>query len=292
MTVHPASEVFELHRSDLFALAYRMIGERMAAEDVVQDAWLRWQAVGVEQALNPQAWLRTATTRLALDTLRKAKTRRESYIGPWLPEPIWEDPASDFAARLETAQEAELALLWAMEFLTPDERAAFILHDAFDESYAEIARVLERSDAACRKLVSRARRKTETAPMQIGARQDEVMTLLNQLMVASASGDIDAMVALLARDVVAITDGGGKRRAALRPLFGARETAQVLHAVARRKQAGVIPQWITINGVPALAVLGQGDLDYVTTLAPSRTEPGKIGWMYTLRNPDKMGGNS
>lgn len=280
--------VFEAQRSSLMALAYRMLGERAAAEDVVQEAWLRWREIEPEALERPGAWLRTVTTRLAIDALRKARSRREAYIGPWLPEPLLEDPASDFTGRLETVQQAELALVWVMEYLTPDERAAFILRETFEETYPAIAGALGKSEAACRKLVSRARSKTDAAPLQLGASHERVTGLLEQLMQASATGDLQAIRDLLAEDVVAISDGGGKARAALRPLYGAAETAQVMHAVVTRKQGGAAPRLLMVNGAPAIAVLQGGALDHITTLAPSRTDPSRIGWLYTMRNPDKL----
>ena len=288
MTSNQSATVFEAERPALLALAYRMLGERAIAEDVVQDAWLRWRKVEPDTLDHPAAWLRTVTTRLAIDALRRARSRREAYIGPWLPEPLLEDPASDFTARLETVQQAELALVWVMEFLTPDERAAFILHDTFEEPYTAIASVLDKSEAACRKLVSRARAKTSAAPMQIDASREAVTGLLERLMQASLSGDLKSIREILAEDVVAISDGGGKARAALRPLYGADETAQVMHAIATRKQIGAKPVLVVVNGRPAIAILDGGALDHITTLAPSRTDPSRIGWLYTMRNPDKL----
>lgn len=288
MTQASLTTQFEAERPALMALAYRMLGERGLAEDVVQDAWLRWREVRVEALDAPGAWLRTVTTRLAIDALRRARSRREAYIGPWLPEPLLEDPASDFTARLETVQQAELALVWVMECLTPDERAAFILRETFDESYEAIASVLDKSEAACRKLVSRARAKTGAAPMQLGASREVVMGLLERLMQASAAGDLQAIRDVLAEDVVTISDGGGKARAALRPLYGADESAQVLHAVVTRKQGGAAPVLVWVNGAPGIAILDGGSFDHVTTLAPSRSDPSRIGWLYTMRNPDKL----
>lgn len=279
---------FEANRSRLTTLAYRMLGERGAAEDVVQETWLRWQSVDAAEIRNPQAWLTRAATRIAIDSLRRIRTRREQYVGPWLPEPVMDDPGSDFTARLETSQQAELALLWAMECLKPDERAAFILRDAFDAEYGAIADALGRSPAACRQLVSRARRKTQASRYVPEVSNEDVMALLAALLEANASGDIARIAALLASDVVAIADGGGKVRAALRPLLGAAETAQVLHAVATRKPMARAPDIIVVNGRPAICILDGGDGDFVTTVLPSRTEPGRIGWIYTMRNPDKM----
>lgn len=288
MSVISPIEAFEACRPRLTALAYRMLGERMAAEDVVQDAWLRWQGVDHAGIRSAEAWLTTATTRLAIDALRQAKARRETYVGPWLPEPLLDDPATDFTARIETSQQAELALMWAMEFLTPDERAAFILREAFDAEYGAIAEALGRSEAACRQLVSRARRKTGEGPARTGAGREAVMTLLIQLLEANASGDLDRIAELLAEDVVAISDGGGKASAALRPLYGVAETAQVMHALATRKLAGVDPLLLTVNGQPAVAVLEGGELDFISTVVPSRADPSRIGWIYTMRNPDKL----
>ncbi len=279
---------FEACRPRLISIAYRMLGERSAAEDVVQDAWLRWQSVDTSKVINAEAWLTRATTRIAIDALRKIRTRREHYIGPWLPEPILDDPGTDFTERLEISQEAELALLWAMESLKPEERAALILRDAFDTDYGAIAAALDRSVAACRQLVSRARRKTETMRYVPDVSNEAVMELLAALLKANASGDVDRIAALLASDVVAISDGGGKVRAALRPLYGAAETAQVMHALAERKPPSRMPDFVMINGRPAIAILDGGEGDFITTILPSATQAGRIGWIYTMRNPDKM----
>ena len=282
------ADPFEQERPRLLAIAYRMLGERMAAEDVVQDAWLRWHRSGQAGIANAQAWLTATTTRLAIDALRKARVRREAYPGPWLPEPWRDMPSADPSARVETVQQAELALLWAMEALKPDERAAFILHDAFDSPYGEIAAILEKSEAACRQLVSRARRKTGSAPAHTRPVPEVVMELMSRMMTAYARGDLAAIAALLADDVVAVSDGGGRARAALRILTGADETAQVMHALATRKPPGRLPDLVWVNGGPALAILDDGPHDVLLTLAPSEAMPGRIGWLYVLRNPDKL----
>ena len=158
-----AADIFEAQRPALMALCYRMLGERAAAEDAVQETWLRWSAADQGAVRVPAAWLRTAATRIAIDALRRAQARREHYVGPWLPEPILSAEDGTVETRYAQAQECELALLWLMEVLRPAERAAFILREAFDAPYAEISRTLGRSEAACRQLVSRAHRHIENS---------------------------------------------------------------------------------------------------------------------------------
>lgn len=284
----PVLDAFQAERSRLVAIAYRMLGERSAAEDVVQDVWLRWDRADHFRIDNTQAWLTTATTRLAIDALRKARVRREAYRGPWLPEPWLENPAGDLLDRIETAQQAELALLWAMESLSPLERAAFILHDVFETGYDEIGAILDRSEAACRQLVSRARRKTHEAPARCGSAPDTIMNLLSGMISAYARGDLQRIASLLSEDVVAISDGGGKVRAALRPLLGAAETAQVMHALATRKPPGRIPDLLWVNGGPAIGILDGGPDDFLMTVTPSARDSSRIGWVYVMRNPDKL----
>jgi RNA polymerase sigma-70 factor (ECF subfamily) len=279
---------FQAERPRLLAIAYRMLGERAAAEDVVQDVWLRWSGADRHRIANVQAWLTSATSRLAIDALRKARVRRETYVGPWLPEPWLDDPAGDLVERVETAQQAELALLWAMESLTPRERAAFILHDAFDTGYDELAGILDRSPAACRQLVSRARRKTRDGPARPDSAGEAIMALLSKIMTAYARGDLAGIAALLAEDVVAISDGGGEARAALRPLLGAAETAQVMHALATRKPPSRMPDLLWVNGRPAIGILDGAEEDFLMTLTPSATDPERVGWLYVMRNPRKL----
>ena len=284
MTADPV-QIFEAERPRLLALAYRMLGEHAAAEDVVQEAWLRWQrhagAVGA-----PGAWLRQVTTRLAVDALRRARARREHYVGPWLPEPvIGEMDETDGAARLELAQECHLALLWAMERLGPEERAAFLLRRVFDADYAEIAAALGRSEAACRQMVSRAASRLREGRPRFAPNDAAVRAALDRFARAAMAQDHAAVLAMLAPEVTAVSDGGGKARAALRPLHGADEVAQVILAVAAKAGQGV-PRPVRANGAPALAVLegGAQDVLYTVTLDAQ----GRIDWIYVMRNPDKL----
>ncbi len=281
-------EIFETQRPALTALCYRMLGEVGAAEDAVQDTWLRWADTDTDQIRNPAAWLRKTATRVALDALRSARARRETYVGPWLPEPLAPvDPGPDGADRFALAQDCELALLWAMERLTPPERAALILRSAFDASYAEIAQVLDRSDAACRQLVSRARKQVQSAGPRFDAPADQVAALIARFSAAMAAQDHAQALALMAPDAVWISDGGARVRAARRPLVGPAEIIQVSAAVlAQAAPLGLIPQPMQVNGTAALALWQGAQIHSLITLAPDPA--GRIAWIYTLRNPDKL----
>lgn len=284
--------IFEAQRAHLIGIAYRMLGEMGAAEDVAQEAWLRWQRVEGEAIADPRAWLSAATVRLALDALRKARTRRETYVGPWLPEPLLPDDmralAADApAARAELASDLSLALLLALERLSPEERAALILHDAFDCDYGTIAETLEKSEAACRKLVSRARERVkQERPRHAvdGARHRE---LVARFLAASASGDAAGIANLLAKDVVLYSDGGGKAAAALNPIFGADRVARFTQGIVRKfaPPGGFAVEPTEINGAPGFLLrLGDG-LHSVLTVD---FEGERIRAIYLIRNPDKL----
>lgn len=277
-------DIFERQRPVLLSLAYRMLGERAAAEDIVQEAWLCWAGTERVHIEVPEAWLRQVTTRLAIDELRSARARREVYVGPWLPEPIEAEDAQ--ASGFERAQDCELALLWAMERLTPEERAAFILREAFDADYAEIAKSLGKTEAACRQLVSRAKRALHRAGPRFDAPPEEVRDLLRRFAQAAVSQDRAQVMALLAPDALAMSDGGGFVRAALRPLMGAADVAQVMMAISSRSMASDAARAVTLNGRPGLAILAGSERDMVFTLAPDAD--GRIAWIYIMRNPAKL----
>lgn len=283
--------LFEAERPALTALCYRMLGERAGAEDAVQDTWLRWERADHETIENPSAWLRRTATRIAIDALRSARARRETYPGPWLPEPLVESESLGIEARFELAQECELALLWAMERLSPTERAAFILREAFDAGYDEISAITGKSQAACRQMVSRAHRRLQENGPRFDAPPAEVADLLQRFVAAANALDHDAALSLFAPGAVAYTDGGKKARAALRPLIGPEDITQVLMAVMA-KAAQATAQWSVepslANGAPAIVRRLDGRVDLVLTLAPSAD--GRIGWLYAMRNPDKLPG--
>jgi len=284
--------LFEAERPRLAALAYRMLGERTAAEDVVQDAWIRWQSANRSDIQFASAWLTTVTTRLAIDALTSARARRERYVGPWLPEAIVVEGDSAEApdAPLERRGEVNLALMWTMERLGPEERAAYLLHDMFETDYADIAATLDKSEPACRQLVSRARKRVGSDKVRFDVSPQEVSDLLDRFMTATASHDKAEILSLLSPDAVAISDGGGKVSAALRPLEGADEIVQVWMAVASRRADLPPLRRVMANGLPALAILTGGEEDMIITLMPGAD--GRIGWIYILRNPEKLAASS
>jgi RNA polymerase sigma-70 factor (ECF subfamily) len=284
--------IFERHRAHLLNIAYRMLGEMAAAEDVVQDAWLRWRRADGEDIRDPRAWLSAATVRLSLDALRKVRARRESYVGPWLPEPLLPDDTRAFAAdapaaRAELASDLSLALLHVLERLSPEERAALILHDAFDCDYAEIAAMLDKNEAACRKLVSRARERVKADRPRYTASKDAHRDLLMRFAKASSSSDPQEMMALLAPNAIAYTDGGGRVAAALNPIYGADKIARFIHGLGRKFYADVLLEsaMTEINGQPALIIRDGMEMLGVFTI---ETDGEKITTLYGLRNPDKL----
>ncbi len=253
--------LFEAERSRLTRLAYRMLGERAAAEDVVQEAFLRWTRADRSDIANPAAWLTRAASRLAIDALRKAKARREDYIGPWLPEPMVE-PLAEASEEDDRAERISLGFMHVLERLSPDERAAFILHDAFDCGYDEIAAALNKTEPACRKLVSRARERVRTGRPRFETDRDQQQRVVSAFLAAAQAGDAAAMKSLLTADAIVYSDGGGKVRAALRPLVGPDDAIMVLVNVAR-KYAG-IPHTATpiaVNGGWGLAIRTAAGLD-------------------------------
>lgn len=279
---------FERHRGRLTGLAYRMLGSRADAEDAVQDAFLRWSSAQRNAIENGEAYLMRVVTRLCLDRLKSARATREVYVGPWLPEPVLDAEALSAQTQAELADDLSFALLLALDRLSPAERAAFLLHDVFDASFSEVAAALDKSEAACRQLATRARKAVRAARREPVPRRDEHQRLLAAFALAAASGDLNALKALLSEDVIALTDGGGRRSAALNPIFGADKTARFIIGVARKNggealMAGARPA--TINGAPGLLVFIDGVLDQALTIA---VEAGRIAALYVVRNPHKL----
>lgn len=276
---------FEQERARLTQLAYRMLGERGTAEDVVQETWLRWSKTDTPTINNPAAWLTRVASRLAIDALRRAKARREDYIGPWLPEPEVA-PFEEDDSETDRAERISLGFLHVLERLTPDERAAFILHDAFDCGYDEIAAALNKAEPACRKLVSRARERVRSGRPRFETDRAQQQRVLTAFLAAAQSGDTDAMKELLTAEAIVYSDGGGKARAALRPLVGPDDAVHVLLSVAR-KYANAMSglRAVSVNGQYGLAVAVGGELDTIYT---ADIEEGRIARLFILRNPDKL----
>jgi RNA polymerase sigma-70 factor, ECF subfamily len=275
-----------LHRGRLLGLAYRMLGSRSDAEDVVQDAWLR--IAGVEGIENQEAYLVTVVTRLCLDRLKSARAQREVYVGPWLPEPVCDTDALSPESASELADDLSFALLLALERLTPPERAAFLLHDIFDTPFPEIARILDRTEASCRQLASRARRAVRDEAQAPETMPDAHAQLLAAFAEAAASGDVSRLTALLRADAIALTDGGGRKQAALRPLHGAEKIARFFIGVSAKLAANsraIRIEPATINGRAGALLYLDGELDQAVSFA---VDGDRIAAIYTVRNPDKL----
>jgi RNA polymerase sigma-70 factor (ECF subfamily) len=280
---------FAEHRAVLVGAAYRVVGSVVDAEDVVQEAWLRWSAADREEVRDVRAYLVRITTRLALNRLRQQKARREQYVGPWLPEPILSTRDQDDPATVaEVADSVSMAMLVVLETLSPLERAAFVLREVFDLPFAEIATTLGRSEAAVRQLAHRAREHVHARQPRHHvdkARHTEVTT---EFLTAAWSGDLTQMVSLLAPDVELVSDGGGKKKAALRPLLGADKVARWLMAlVAPGHEAHdfeVRPA--ELNGERAVIFYAGDEVDSVGFMELDET--GRIHQIYVVRNPDKL----
>ncbi|HLZ83471.1 MAG TPA: RNA polymerase sigma factor SigJ [Caulobacteraceae bacterium] len=279
---------FQAQRPRLTRLAYRMLGSLAEAEDVAQDAWLRWRRAadgGGETIADPAAWLVRVTTRLCLDRLRGARAAREAYRGPWLPEPLVEDMAE---APLERAEDVSVAFLLALQRLSPLERAVFLLHDVFDEDYAAVAGALGRSEAACRQLAARARSHVREARPRFEIPQAQLVRLAAAFATAARDGDTAALAGMLAEDAVLISDGGGKRPAALRPIVGRDDVVALIEGLRARGRLTLVGEvrLARINGYPGLIFRLEDGLETVT-FEPDAT--GRIAAIFIMRNPEKLG---
>ena len=272
------------HRGRLLGLAYRMLGSRSDAEDVVQDAYLRF--AGAQDVHNAEAFLVTIVTRLCLDRLKSARAQREVYVGPWLPEPVFDAEGLSADAATELADDLSFALLLALDRLSPLERAAFLLHDVFDTPFPEIAAMLDRTEASCRQLASRARRAVRDNRPAPAATPDSHARLLQAFSDAVASGNVRQLAELLREDAVALTDGGGRKFAARNPIIGADKVARFFIGLAG-KIAGqdVRIQPAVINGAVGALLYLDGELDLTLSMA---IDGEKIAAIYIVRNPDKL----
>jgi RNA polymerase sigma-70 factor, ECF subfamily len=277
---------FETHRRALTGLAYRMLGSRAEAEDIVQDAYLRWHTADRTAIEQPRRYLGTVVTRLCLDRMKSAQARREVYVGQWLPEPVV-DEVFDGEGPVDLAHDISVALMLLLERLSPLERASFLLHDVFDLDFAEIARALERGEAACRQLAARARVHVEAGRPRFLASREDGHRLAAAFRVAMTSGDTQAFAQILAKDAVLYTDGGGKRAAALNPIRGADRILRFFAGVASKNPAlaAITARPATINGLPGF-VLRESDGSIDTLAVEHRA--GRIVAVYLIRNPDKL----
>jgi len=276
---------FERHRPRLFGIAYRMLGSRTDAEDVLQDAYLRWHRGVPEELRSTDAWLVTTVTRLCIDRLRAARTEREHYVGPWLPEPLIGDAAPAADVRAELASSLSIAFLVVLEQLDPDERAAFLLHEVFETDYAEIAEILGKSEAACRQIVSRARRRVRGRRPRARVTDAARRSILERFAHAIQTQDKAALLELVAVKASWTSDGGGRTRAALKVIRGRELVVRFALGVLGRHADMFTFEMTSVNGEPALSVRAEGKLFSVITV---RTDGMSILDVYTVLNPHKL----
>jgi RNA polymerase sigma-70 factor (TIGR02957 family) len=269
-------------RPRLLGIAYRMLGSAAEAEDVVQDVWLRWHGTDHTTVLDPPAFLATATTRLAINVSQSARVRRETYVGPWLPEPI--DTTADPAFGAERDEALHLAVLVLLEKLTPTERAAYVLREAFDYEYAEIAQILQLTEGNVRQLVTRAR-KHVASNRRAPVTPAEQRRLLEAFVAAAQQGDVSALEGLLAEDVVSLSDGGGAVRAARIPVLGRTRVARFIAAFAPHFWTGTTVVWRESNGQPSALISRDGAPVAVASIDASADGIGRVFW---IMNPAKI----
>ncbi|WP_020178930.1 sigma-70 family RNA polymerase sigma factor [Methylopila sp. M107] len=283
-----ADAAFERHRRRMFGLAYKMLGSVAETEDALQEAWLRWRDVDRATVRDEGAFLARIVTRLCLDVLRSSRVKREAYLGAWLPEPIVDEatPAPD--AAVDLASDLSVALVLALERLSPLERAAFLLHDVFDVPFAEVAAALDRTETACRQLAARGRVHVAAERPRAHASAEDGAALADAFLKASRGGDMAGLMAILAPDATFVADGGGKRPAAMKPILGAERIANFFgrfvragHDIAPRKATP-----LTINGLPGFVTI---ELDGLPQTTAFEIEDGRIKVVYVVRNPDKLG---
>jgi RNA polymerase sigma-70 factor (ECF subfamily) len=277
-----AAEVFTSLRPRLFGIAYRMLSSATEAEDLLQEVWLRWQACDRRQVANPGAFLATTMTRLAINALQSARVRRETYIGPWLPEPV--DTTADPYLGAERGEALEFAALMLMEKLTPNERAAYVLREAFVYPYAQIADILKLTEPAVRQLVSRAR-KHMTGERRTPASAPAQRELLTSFITAARSGDMTALEQLFAPDVTSLSDGNGELGVARRPVVGVERVATYITAFSTWFWAGIDVRWVTTNGQASAVLVRDGNVFCVLTVTASTEGIDNLLWVV---NPEKL----
>jgi RNA polymerase sigma-70 factor (ECF subfamily) len=275
---------FQELRPLLFSLAYRMLGTRADAEDVVQDAYLRWQSAGADLVRSPKSYLTTVVARLALDALKAARRTRETYVGPWLPEPLVEPLGTQ---PVEMAESLSLAFLHVLESLTPAERVAFLLREVFEAEYHQVAAALQTSEPNCRQIVARARKHIQDRRPRFAVDRDRHTAVLRQFLVACATGDPSQLTAMLSQDAVLYSDGGGKVSAALNPILGADRVARFVVGVGK-KLAGVSVQFADVNGETGVVLLDGGKA--FSVMGIELDAEGRISGLYFVNNPDKLRG--
>ncbi|MCP3017214.1 RNA polymerase sigma-70 factor [Nocardiopsis dassonvillei] len=290
---HPSpdldQQVFHRHRNLLFSVAYRVLGTAADAEDAVQDTWIKWTAADRSQVADPKAYLTRIVSNLALEQLRSTRRKRETYVGPWLPEPIL--TSGDAAEAVTDAESVSMAMLVVLETLSPLERAVFVLKEVFGFSHAEIAEAVERSEAAVRQAAHRAREHVRARRPRFTADRSRRREVTERFFAAATGGDISALMELLSPDVTLWTDGGGKVRQAMRPVVGASTVASWFAAIGTVAYQGVEPadmraELVEVNGGPGVVFSGSGRV--VATVTFDFDADGRITAIHNVANPDKL----
>lgn len=277
---------FNQHRGRLYGIAYRMLGSRAEAEDMVQDAYLRWHKASAERITTPEAWLVTTLTRLCIDRLRAVRTEREAYIGPWLPEPVIPE-AAPADAQAELASDLSIAFLALLERLAPEERAAFLLHEVFDSDYSDVARILGKSQSACRQILHRARERVRENRPRFEVSDLARKRLLERFVAALEARDQSALLALFAKDATWTSDGGGKAKAARKIVRGGARVSRFALGVWHKYMKHLTHRLVTLNGEPGLAMFVAGRLVSVISI---ETDGVHILDAFSILNPDKLKG--
>ena len=278
-------DVFNSHRPLLFGIAYRMLGRVSEAEDAMQEVWLRWQKQDAAAVQSAKAWLVAATTRFCIDQLRAARRQREDYYGVWLPEPLMPATELDGGRAAELSDSLTMAFMLMLESLGPAERAVFLLRHVFDYDYAEISAVVGKSEAACRQIVSRARARLDSAPRAPAQPTPQARRLVEAFLAATAGGDVQEVLALLADDSAVYSDGGGKVKAAGRPILGADHVSRFLLGIWPRFIAGMESRPATINGNPGLVMSLAGQVHYAFSF---EVADDRVRGIYIVCNPEKL----
>lgn len=278
-------ESFNQHRPLLFSIAYRMLGSAMDAEDMVQETFLRWQRVSEGTVQSPKAYLSAIVTRMCIDHLRSAHVQREEYIGPWLPEPLLTERIPDAADSAVLAESLSLAFLVLLESLSPVERAVYLLRQVFDYEYAEIARIVERSEANCRQMVKRARKHIAARRPRFRVSPEQQERLTYQFIQTCTSGDMEALFTLLAEDVILYSDGGGKAGSARKPIYGHAKVARLIFALLRKAPPTFTIRVAQVNGQPSIISYLDGHPQSVLMFDIAA---GRIRAIYLIVNPEKL----
>lgn len=276
-------DAFTEHRPLLFTIAYEMLGSATDAEDVLQESYLRWRAVDQDEVEHPRAYLVRIVTRQSLNHLRAAKARREEYVGSWLPEPIRTAPGVSDDAIL--AESVSMAMMLVLETLNPTERAVFVLHDVFGYTHGEVAASIGKTEVTVRQIAHRARRHVHARRRRFEPDSDAGREIVQRFLFAASTGEVQALMDLLAPDVVQISDGGGKVVAARRPIVGRADVARFVLGVISGVTAATQVEYATYNGMPAARFVTDGELDWLVAF---EIHDGRITGLYGMRNPDKL----